>query len=66
MKRDFGKFISKEEIMTRIHALASDLNTKLEERPTIIYFKQVLSAYDRKIEYFNKFLGENMDNLDIT
>ena len=29
MKKDFGKFITKEEIMTRISVLNSDLSTKL-------------------------------------
>lgn len=43
--------------MTRINVFNSDINTKLTERPTIAYFKTVLSAYDEKIENFNVVLN---------
>lgn len=50
LKKDLGKLCSKEELMTRLNVFNSDVNTKLHDRPTINYFKKVLSAYDQKIE----------------
>ena len=49
-KRDMGRLCTKEELMTRLNVFNSDVNTKLHDRPTISYFKKVLSAYDQKIE----------------
>jgi len=35
LKKDLSRLISKEEVMTRMGVLSSDVNTKLQERPTI-------------------------------
>ena len=53
LKKDVGKVISKEEFMTRLAVFNSDVNTKLNDRPTILYFKKALGTYDLKIESFN-------------
>jgi ABC-type phosphate/phosphonate transport system ATPase subunit len=45
-KKDIGRLCTKEELMTRLNVFNSDINTKLHDRPTISYFKKVLSAYD--------------------
>lgn len=66
LKKDLGKLCSKEELMTRLNVFNSDVNTKLHDRPTINYFKKVLSAYDQKIEQFNSALNEQMEKLDTT
>ena len=50
VKKDLGKLCSKEEMMTRLTVFNSEVNTKLMDRPTIVYFKKVLQAYDQKIE----------------
>jgi hypothetical protein len=50
LRKDLGKLCSKEELMTRLNVFNSDVNIKLHDRPTIAYFKKVLSAYDSKIE----------------
>ena len=44
--------------MTRLNVFNADVNAKMQDRPTIGYFKKILSAYDRKIEYFNEALNE--------
>lgn len=44
--------------MTRLTVFNSEVNTKLLDRPTIIYFKKVLQAYDQKIEQFNAALND--------
>ena len=46
LKKDLGRLITKEEVMTRMGVLSSDVNVKLQERPTIAYFKKVLMTYD--------------------
>jgi hypothetical protein len=66
IKKDLGRLCSKEELMTRLNVFNSDVNTKLQDRPTINYFKKVLSAYDQKIEQFNSTLNEQMEKLDVT
>ena len=53
LKKDLGKLISKEELMTRLNVFNSDVNAKLNERPTILYFKKALGTYDLKIDSFN-------------
>jgi hypothetical protein len=50
IKKDIGKLINKEEFIVRLNVLNSEINTKLEQRPTNAYFKTVLKAYDLKIE----------------
>ena len=52
--------------MTRLNVFSVDVNAKLVDRPTIAYFKKLLSAYDSKIEQFNEALHEQMEKLDIT
>ena len=52
--------------MTRLNVFNSDINTKLQDRPTISYLKKVLSAYDVKIEQFNAQLNDQMEKLDTT
>lgn len=42
MKKDISRHCSKEEMMTRLNVFNSDINTKLQDRPTIQYFKKVL------------------------
>jgi len=42
--------MTKDEIVTRLNAMNSDINTKLADRPTIDYFKKVIQLYDAKIE----------------
>lgn len=34
MKKDIGKFCSKDEFLTRFNAFNADVNSKLSERPT--------------------------------
>ena len=58
LKKDCDRLISKDEFLTRLHTVNSDINTKLQERPTTNYFKKVLSAYDIKIDLFSKSLEE--------
>jgi len=58
IKRHFNKLILKEEFMTRLNVMNSDINVKLTERPTITYFKKALHTYDDKIEHFNVLLEE--------
>ena len=53
-----AKFCLKDELQTRLQVFNTDINTKLHDRPTIAYFKKVLSAYDVKIEQFNYALNE--------
>jgi hypothetical protein len=48
MKKDIGKFCSKDEFLTRFNAFNSDINSKLSERPTTSYFKKILNSYDDK------------------
>jgi hypothetical protein len=50
LKKDLSKLCTKEELITRLNVFNSDVNVKLQERPTISYLKKVLSAYDVKIE----------------
>ena len=52
--------------MTRLNVFSVDVNAKLVDRPTIAYFKKLLTAYDTKIEKFNECLNEQMDKLDTT
>jgi len=52
--------------MTRLNVFNSEVNIKLHDRPTISYFKKVLSAYDSKIDQFNAQLAEQMEKLDVT
>ena len=66
LKKDFGRLITKDEVMTRMGVFSSDLTSKLQERPTIAYFKKVLMTYDKKIEFFNMVLNDQMDKLDTT
>ena len=56
IKKDFDSMCTKEEMIKRLNVFNSDVNTKLMDRPTISYFKKVLSAYDVKIEQFNIIL----------
>jgi hypothetical protein len=53
MRKSFENMCTKEEMITRLNVFNSDLNTKLQDRPTMTYFKKVLGAYDSKIESFN-------------
>ena len=64
LKKDLGKLCTKEELVTRLNVFNSDINTKLSDRPTIIYFKKVLSAYDTKIDSFNFALNDHIMKLD--
>lgn len=66
LRKDLSKFSTKEELITRLGVFNSDVNTKLQDRPTIQYFKKVLSAYDQKIEQFNEALNFQMEKLDTT
>ena len=66
LKKDCDRLISKDEFMTRFQTFNSDMNQKLQERPTISYFKKVLGAYDVKIENFGKTLDEQMEKLEVT
>jgi len=47
----------------RLGALTSDVNVKMLERPTINYFKKVLSVYDEKIETFKVGVNIEVDNI---
>ena len=66
LKKDCARLCSKEEFLTRLNTVNSDINSKLQERPTISYFKKVLSAYDTKIDNFSAALEEQMEKLDRT
>ena len=66
VQKDIGRLCTKEELMTRLNVFNADVNAKMQDRPTIGYFKKILGAYDRKIEYFNEALNEQMDKLDQT
>jgi hypothetical protein len=65
-KKEVGRLCTREELMTRLNVFNSELNEKLHDRPTISYFKKVLSVYDTKIELFNGLLNEQMEKLDTT
>ena len=56
--------ISKEEIQARFDAINNELTIAMKDRPTIGYFKQVLAAYDTKMDHFNDFFNEQMERLD--
>ena len=49
MKKDFGRLCTRDEFLGRFNAFNSDINNKLNERPTASYFKKILAAYDDKI-----------------
>lgn len=49
--------------MTRLNVFNSDINTKLVDRPTISYFKKVLSTHEEKIDNFNLLLTKEIDAL---
>ena len=66
LRKDLGRLCTKDEVMTRLNVFNAELSTKLHERPTIAYFKKVLTAYDSKIESFNQTLKKNMAKLDET
>lgn len=66
IKKDTGRYCSKEELVNRLGIFNQDVNTKLHDRPTISYFKKVLGAYDTKIEQFNYALNEQVEKLDRT
>ena len=53
LKKDLSKYALTEELITRMSAMTSDTNVKLADRPTIGYFKKVLSTYDKKIDAYN-------------
>ena len=38
--------VQKDEVMARLNAFNDDIEERMKERPTIGFFKQVLSAYD--------------------
>ena len=66
LRKDLGRLCTKDEVMTRLNVFSVDVNAKLVDRPTIAYFKKLLSAYDTKIEKFNEALNEQIEKLDIT
>jgi hypothetical protein len=66
LRKDLGQLCSKTEVSDRLNVFLSEVNTKLNERPTITYLKKVLTAYDSKIENFNYLLNEQMEKLDRT
>ena len=47
--------------MQRIQAINQDVKLKLADRPTITYFKKVLSAYEQKIDATNAQLLLHME-----
>ena len=53
MKKDMKRSITREELMTRIQVQNDQYSLKIEDRPTIAYFKKVLQAYDQKFEMVN-------------
>ena len=50
LKKEMARLTSKDEMTTRINMLFSNLSDKIQDRPTIEYFKKCLSAYDTKID----------------
>ena len=52
--------------MTRIQVQNDQYSLKIEDRPTIAYFKKVLQAYDLKFEMVNAQLSLQMEKLDRT
>lgn len=56
---------SKDEMMKRIGLVHSDMSMKLQDRPTLTYFKKVLTAYDQKIEQFNISLNDQIGKIDL-
>ena len=47
----------------RLRAFGSDINVKILERPTISYFKKVLTVYDEKIESIKGIIDDEVKNL---
>jgi len=56
LKKDHDKLCSKEEMITRLTVLHSEFNVRMEDRPTISYFKTALGVYDKKIDAVERFL----------
>lgn len=50
LKKDIDRLCTREEVNARFSAVAVDVHHKIEQRPTINYFKRVLKSYDDKFE----------------
>jgi hypothetical protein len=64
IRRELGKYSLQEEMISRLSALTSDMNVKLADRPTIQYFKKVLSTYDQKIDAYNDDMSFKVDMVE--
>lgn len=66
LKKDMARLTSKDEVNNRINILFTDISTKLEDRPTIEYFKKCLHAYDLKISCMQGILDDTVEKLETT
>ena len=59
-----GRRIEKDEFNSRMSIISADVNERISERPTITWFKRVLTKYDEKIENFKSELDFKISTLN--
>ena len=50
IKKEFNKMITKEDLISRLNIFYSDINAKLDDRPTIKYFRNKLASTVEKMD----------------
>lgn len=63
VQKEMSLCVKKEELLTRLNVFNQDLNQKIQDRPTINYFKKVLAAHDEKIDSYSTALEEELKKL---
>ena len=50
MKDDHSKMVTKEDVLSRLNAVYSEINIKLNDRPTIEYLRNHINSLHNKID----------------
>jgi len=61
LSKQMSRFMEKEEFMSRLSSMNSDLNIKFNDRPTLGYFKKVMSNHEKKMDAHNDSVTQKAD-----